>query len=213
MRPLRYAVNVTVDGSCDHRAGVPDGALHRCWGGTLARADALLFGRVAYEMMEAAWRPPAGTGARPEWMADGTEPFARTIDAARKYVVSGTLERVGWNAELVRGDDLDEAVRRPKREPGAGPFAGGVTLPLALAGLGLVDGYESVARPGPAGRGPALLAGPSRPIALRLAGRRGFGSGAVAPRYEPSRDGSRRAFSPEATASGSDSGQTCESAH
>ncbi|NWP75040.1 deaminase, partial [Escherichia coli] len=87
----------------------------------LNRADALLFGRVTYEMMEAAFRPPARTGADPSW----TEPFARTIDAARKYVVSATLDRVDWNAELVRGD-LGSAVRRLKEEPGKGLFVGGV---------------------------------------------------------------------------------------
>ena len=77
--------------------------MHRYWAENLAQADALLFGRVTYEMMEAAWRPPA-TGVRPDWMADWMEPFARTIDAAKKYVVSSTLDRVDWNAELVRGD-------------------------------------------------------------------------------------------------------------
>src|SRR6185503_17389723 len=110
MRPLRYSINVTLDGCCDHRAGFTDAELHRYWAESLAQADALLFGRVTYEMMEAAWRPPARTGVRPDWM----EPFAETIDAARKYVVSSTLERVDWNAELVRGDDLGEAVQRLK---------------------------------------------------------------------------------------------------
>ena len=77
-----------------------DEELHRHAIENLEQADALLFGRVTYEMMEAAWRPPARTGARPDWM----EPFARTIDAAKKYVVSSTLAQVDWNAELVRGD-------------------------------------------------------------------------------------------------------------
>jgi hypothetical protein len=103
MRPLRYSINVTLDGCCDHRAGSTDEELHRYWAEKLAQADALLFGRVTYEMMEAAWRPPA-TGVRPDWMADWMEPFARTIDEAKKYVVSSTLDRVDWNAELVRGD-------------------------------------------------------------------------------------------------------------
>ena len=76
-----------------------DEELHRHAAWNLNQADALLFGRVTYEMMEAAFRPPAGTGARPDWM----EPFARTIDAAKKYVVSSTLDRVDWNAEVVRG--------------------------------------------------------------------------------------------------------------
>jgi dihydrofolate reductase len=187
MRPLRYAINVTLDGCCDHRAGSTDEELHRYWAETLAQADALLFGRVTYEMMEAAWPWRWPAGVRPEWMAEWTEPFARTIDAARKYVVSGTLDRADWNAELVRGDDLEEVVQRLKREPGTGLFVGGVTLPLALAELGLIDEYEFVVQPRLAGHGPTLLAGLSQPIDLTLVSRREFDSGAVALRYEPRR--------------------------
>ncbi len=183
MRPLRYSINVTLDGCVDHRAGFTDEELHRYWAETLAQADALLFGRVTYEMMEAAWRLPAGTGARPDWM----EPFARTIDAAKKYVVSSTLDRVDWNAELVRGDDLEEVVQQLKREPGTGLFVGGVKLPLALAELGLIDEYEFVVHPRVAGHGPTLFAGLSKHLDLRLVDRREFGSGAVAMRYEPRR--------------------------
>lgn len=143
MRPLHYSINLTLDGCCDHRAIPADEELHRRATETLDRADALLFGRVTYEMMEEAWRPPAGTGAWPDEM----EPFARTIDAAKKYVVSSTLDRVDWNAELVRGD-LAEAVQQLKREPGEGLLVGGVQLPLALAELGLIDEYEFVVHPG-----------------------------------------------------------------
>jgi len=180
MRALRYSINVTLDGCCDHRAILPDEELHRHAVENLARADALLFGRVTYEMMEAAWRPAAGASARPAWM----EPFARTIDAARKYVVSGTLDRVDWNAELVRGD-LATAVRQLKREPGKGLFTGGVKLPLALAELGLIDEYEFVVHPRVAGHGPTLFAGLSKPIDLKLVSRLELGSGAVALTYEP----------------------------
>ena len=100
MRPLRYSINVTLDGCCDHREMIPDEDLHRHAAENIAQADALLFGRVTYQMMEAGWRR---TGARPDWLTDWMEPFARTIDAAKKYVVSSTLDRVDWNAELVRG--------------------------------------------------------------------------------------------------------------
>ena len=123
-------------------------------------------------MMEAAWRPAAETGAWPEWMEPWMLPFARALDAAKKYVVSGTLERVDWNAELVRGD-LGDAIRRLKQEPGKGLLVGGVTLPLALAELGLIDEYEFVVQPRLAGHGPTLLAGLSRPIDLRLVDRGG----------------------------------------
>jgi dihydrofolate reductase len=146
MRPLRYSINVALDGCCDHRAIVADEDLHRHAVENFARADALLFGRVTYEMMEAAWRAPAPTGARPDWM----EPFARTIDVAKKYVVSSTLDRVDWNAELVRGD-LGAAVQQLKRESGKGLFVGGVKLPLALTELGLIDEYEFVVQPRLAG--------------------------------------------------------------
>src|SRR5580692_4800918 len=123
MRPLRYFINVTLDGCCDHRAIPPDEELHRHAVENLEQADALLFGRVTYEMMEAAWRPSLRTGAMPDWM----ESFGLTIDAAKKYVVSSTLERVDWNAELLRGD-LGTAVQQLKREPGKALLVGGVRL-------------------------------------------------------------------------------------
>jgi dihydrofolate reductase len=184
MRPLRYSINVTLDGCCDHREGFADEELHRHAAENVARADALLFGRVTYEMMEAAWRAPAQAGARPEWMEPWMEPFARTIDAAKKYVVSSTLDRVDWHAELVRGD-LGTAVRQLKRQPGEGLLTGGVKLPLALAELGLIDEYEFVVHPRLAGHGPTLFAGLSKRIDLKLVGRLEFGSGAVVLRYEP----------------------------
>jgi dihydrofolate reductase len=180
VRPLRYSINVTLDGCCDHRVGVPDEETHRHATTGIDRADALLFGRVTYEMMESAWRPPGQLAGMPDWMA----PFGRTIDAAKKYVVSSTLDRVDWNAELVRGD-LREAVLKLKREPGEGLFVGGVQLPLALAELGLIDEYEFVVQPRLAGHGPTVFAGLSKHVELRLVGRKEFGSGAVAMRYEP----------------------------
>jgi dihydrofolate reductase len=180
MRPLRYSINITLDGCCDHRVVTPDEDLHRNAVENLNQADALLFGRVTYEMMEAAFRPPAQKGASPDWM----EPFARTIDAAKKYVVSSTLKRVDWNAELVRGD-LEKAVRQLKQESGKGLLTGGVKLPLALAELGLIDEYEFVVHPRLAGHGPTLFTGLSKHVDLRLVSRLDFGSGAVAMRYEP----------------------------
>jgi dihydrofolate reductase len=182
MRPIRYSINVTLDGCCDHREIPADEELHRHAITNLNRADALLFGRVTYEMMEAAFRPPASTGPRPDWM----EPFARTIDAAKKYVVSSTLRRVDWNAELVRGD-LGKAIDQIKREAGKGLLVGGVKLPLALAELGLIDEYEFVVHPRLAGHGPTLFAGLSKNVDLRLVSRLELGSGAVALRYEPRR--------------------------
>jgi dihydrofolate reductase len=159
-----------------------DEELHRHAAENLAKADALLFGRVTYEMMEAAFRPPARTVARPDWM----EPFARTIDAAKKYVVSRTMDWVDWNAELLPGD-LGKAVQQLKRESGKGLLAGGVKLPLALAELGLIDEYEFLVQPRLAGHGPTLFAGLSKRVDLKLVSQLEFASGVVAMRYEPRR--------------------------
>ena len=153
----------------------------RYWTAEMERADALVFGRVTYEMMESAWRKPA-TGTWPDWMNEWEIPFAEAIDRAKKYVVSSTLSGVDWNAELV-GGDLGQAVQRLKQEPGEGLWVGGVTLPLALVDLGLIDEYEFVVQPVLAGQGPTLLAGLRERIQLELVDRHEFRSGAVALRY------------------------------
>jgi len=182
MAPLRYSINLTLDGCCDHRTIEPDEELHRRAAETIGRADALLFGRITYGMMEAAWRL---SGGRPDWMVDWMMPFAQTIDAARKYVVSSTLTEVDWNAELVPAGRLEETVRELKQKSRTGLFVGGVMLPMALAELGLIDEYEFVVHPRIMGHGPALFAGMSKPLDLKLVDRLEYGSGAVAMRYVP----------------------------
>jgi dihydrofolate reductase len=179
MRPLRFSINVTLDGCCDHREMIADEDLHRHAMENIAQADALIFGRVTYQMMEAAWRLPARM-ALPDWM----QPFGRTIDAAKKYVVSSTLDRVDWNAELVLGD-LGKAVQQLKAQSGNGLFVGGVKLAQALTELGLIDEYEFIVHPRLVGHGPTLFAGLSKRVDLTLVSRLELGSGAVAMRYKP----------------------------
>ncbi len=181
-RPLRYSINVTIDGCVDHTALEPNEATHRHAMEFIAGADALLFGRVTYELMEAGWRGPEAIAGLPPWMT----PFARAMDAARKYVVSSSLPGVDWNAELVRGD-LASAVRRLKDQPGGVLATGGVMLPTALAELGLIDEYQFVVHDHVAGRGPRLLAGLSRPLGLELVDRVTVTPGVVASRYVPRR--------------------------
>jgi dihydrofolate reductase len=178
MRPLRYSINVTLDGCVDHEALMPGEDVHRHHAENIARADAVLFGRVTYQLMEY-WREPAPEGSRPEWM----EPFAQSINEVKKYLVSSTRDEPDWNTELVRGD-LEEAVRQLKEEPGNGLATGGVKLPLALAELGLIDEYEFVVHPMVAGHGPWLFAGLSKPLDLNVVSRQEFEAGVVATRYE-----------------------------
>jgi len=189
-RPLLYSINVTLDGCVHHNAIPTDEALqqeqlratHRHATESLGRADTLLLGRVTYQMMEGAWRLDRRTTPPPDW----TVPFARTIDAMKKYVVSSTLGQVDWNAELLSGN-LAEAVHKLKQQPGKALFTGGLTLPMALAELGLIDEYEFVVQPRIAGHGPTLFAGLSKYVELKLVDREELSSGAVALRYEPRR--------------------------
>jgi dihydrofolate reductase len=178
MRPLRYSINVTLDGCCDHTAATPSQELHQHAAALLAAADALILGRTTYEMMESAWREPSPD--LPTW----TLPFGRTIDAAKKYVVSSTLEQVDWNAELLSGD-LREDVLALKQEPGDSLYVGGVTLPTALAGWGLIDEYVFVVHPVVAGRGPRLLDGVQ--LDLELVDQEDLPDGVVARTYRPRR--------------------------
>lgn len=179
MRPIIYSINVTLDGCVDHREGIADLELHRHAEERIAQSDALLFGRITYQMMEDAWRPPASE-AMPRW----TQSFARTIDRTKKYVVSSTLSTVDWNAELLRGD-LAATVRELKQEPGEGILTGGVTLPAALAELGLIDEYEFIVHPRVVNRGPRLLTGLPASLELALIGCQPLDSGAVVMRYAP----------------------------
>lgn len=187
MRPLRYAINVTLDGCVHHEAGLPPNEeFMRFWTAEMERADAEIYGRVTYQMMESAWRRP-DSGVWPDWMGEWEIPFAEAIDRTKKYVVSSTLTQVDWNAELVRGG-LGDAVRRLKEAPGAGLSVGGVTLPLALAELGLIDEYVFVVHPVIAGHGPRLFDGLHERVRLEPVERTEFGSGVVAQRYRGAED-------------------------
>lgn len=180
MRPLRFHLNLTLDGCYDHTVGIPDAELHRNAMRFIAEADVLLFGRVTYQMMEAGWRTPSPD--LPEW----TLPFAQAIGAAKKFVVSNTLKEVDWSAELVKGD-LAAFVHHLKQQPGNGIAVGGVQLAVALTELGLIDEYEFVIHPRIAGHGPYLFNGLSKMVDLQLVDRKEFGSGAVALRYAAKR--------------------------
>lgn len=178
MRPLRFSINVTLDGCCDHRVGIPNEGLHRNAAANIANADALLLGRVTYQMMEEAWRLATRKVELPAW----TDPFARTIDAAKKYVVSTTLTHVDWNAELVKGD-LRTAVEQLKQQPGGNIAVGGLKLGAALTELGLIDELELVTHPRVAGHGPYLFEGLTKIVDYKLVDREELGDGVIAMRY------------------------------
>ena len=179
-----YSINITLDGCVDHTMGLPDEETHAYATEMIARTGALLLGRVTYGLMEDGWRSVAETGIQPDWMTDWMVPFARTIHAARKYVVSDTLESADWNrTELLRSADLIPTVERLKRELGE-ISVGGAAMPLTLAQHGLIDQYEFIINPRIAGRGPTLFDGLSKAVDLKLVGTHRFSGGAMALKYD-----------------------------
>ena len=181
-QPLRYAINVTLDGCVHHEAGlVPDAESMAFWTDELKRSNTLLYGRVTFELMLGAWRRPE-SGEWPEWMDASEVAFSEVMDPMRKVVASTSLDAVDWNAELISGDVV-EAVRALKEQPGRGIALGGVQLPAALAAQGLIDEYTFVVHPVIAGRGPRLL--DAVDVKLELVERREFWSGATMQRYRP----------------------------
>jgi dihydrofolate reductase len=179
---------------------IADEAVQRHFTASLERADALLFGRVTYQMMANHWPGVARTGHGAPWEVD----FARRIDGIKKYVFSTTLEYLEWrNAELLQGD-LGESVVRLKAQDGKGLLVGGLKLAFALAKLGLIDEYELLLQPIVAGHGPTLFQGLPERLNLQLVDTQRFESGVIVLRYLPRRtatsipDSSGRITLPEA---------------
>lgn len=181
MRPLRYSINVSLDGCVDHAAEgfIADADVHDHAASGIAAADAIILGRVTYELMEF-WKDPG-----PDLPSD-LRPFADTMNSAKKYLVSTTRRADGWNTESLDGDPVD-AVRALKAEPGRGLALGGVALPTRLAAAGLIDEYEFVVHPVIVGHGVRLFDGVPAPIALEQVDVVEFASGVRAVRYVPAR--------------------------
>lgn len=187
MARLQYSINMTLDGCCDHQAIVPYPEMHQFWSDVVTNADALLYGRVTYQMMEPAWRPIAESGVVPDGTPDWVIPFARSIHNARKFVASATLTQVDWNARLLQGD-LRNAIERLKREEEGVISLGGLTLARSIAALNLIDDFVFLVHPRIAGHGPTLFSGLPVPLDLKLTGQQTFDSGAIALTYAAKRD-------------------------
>lgn len=172
-------MNVTLDGCCDHTQVIADEELHRYAIELLDQADAGLFGRVTYQLMERSWPAVASSGTGPQAIVD----FARKLDRKPKYVVSRTLQQVSWpNSFILKGP---EEVAQLKAEGKTLLVTGGPGLGSTLDEMGLVDEYHLLIQPIVAGHGPRLLGGIHSRRDLKLAETRTFGSGVVLLRYTP----------------------------
>lgn len=152
---LTFGINVTLDGCCDHTAGIVDDELHDYFTGLMDDAGALLWGRTTYEMMESAW--PAI--ARDEKAPRAEREWAIKLDAKPKYVVSTTRREYSWENTVHVEASLPEAVRRIKERTPAGVLVGSLRLGAELQRLDLIDEYRLVFHPVLAGHGPRLFDG------------------------------------------------------
>jgi dihydrofolate reductase len=180
MRKVIASINVTLDGFCDHTAGIVDDELHQKTNELLRSADTMLFGRVTYQLMESAWplivKNPTGVKAVDE--------FAVLIDKMSKIVFSKTLKTVEWKTASVAKGDIEEEVINLKQQPGKNILVGGATIMMKLMQLGLIDEFWLWVHPIILGHGLPLFKNITDRIDLKLLETKILGSGVVVLCYE-----------------------------
>lgn len=173
---LTFAINVTLDGCCDHDEGIADDELHDHFTRLMDESAAMLWGRVTYEMMESAW--PAV--ARDESASRALREWAVKLDAKPKYVVSSSRREFPWSNTILLQGDLGVAVRQLKERTPGGVLLGSPTLGAELERLELIDEYRLVIHPVLAGHGPTLFHGLERSRRLEVLSTKRLESGAIA---------------------------------
>jgi dihydrofolate reductase len=189
MRKVIAAINMTLDGFCDHTAIIPDDELHQHYGDLLSNGDAVLYGRITYQLMEY-WKTvvenPTGNKAIDE--------FAVIMDKIPKIVFSHTLKNLEWESAKLASRDIKEEVLELKQ---SGPTSGGSgskdilvgckSLIIQLMNLNLIDEFQLCVHPVIAGNGLPLFENINHRITLKLTSTKIFNSGAIILYYEPSR--------------------------
>ena len=176
---LTFALNVTLDGCCDHRAAIADDELHRYFTRLMDAAGAMLWGRTTYELMESAWPQVARDEKAPRSLRD----WARKLDAKPKYVVSTSRRDFPWHNTFRVEGDLHQAVTQLKQNTPRGVLLGSHKLGASLEQRGLIDEYRIVVHPVLAGHGPTLFQGLERSRHLELIATRRLKSGVLALHY------------------------------
>src|SRR5499427_7746446 len=180
MKHLIYAINITLDGCCDHTKMIADEETHQYFTHLLRDVDLLVFGRKTYQLMVPFWPDVAKNHS----MTKATNEFADTFDSISKIVFSQSLDSAERNTRIVR-TNLQDEILKLKQEQGKNILIGGVSLPIQLIELGLVDEYRFVVGPIIAGAGRRLMEGVSLPekLQLKLVESKLFKSGCIALRY------------------------------
>ena len=180
MRKVIAAKNMTLDGFCDHTAGIPDDELHQHYTELLNSAGTILYGRITYQLMEY-WVPivenPTGNKSMDE--------FAIAIDRVPKIVFSRTLQHLDWKTATLAKRDIQEEVLELKQQAGKDILVGSPGLIVTLTKLGLIDEYQLCVHPVIAGNGLPLFKSINDKIILKLLKTKTFASGAITLYYEP----------------------------
>lgn len=183
MRKVIAAINMTLDGYCDHTAISPDEEIHQHYTDLLNDGDTILYGRITYQLMEY-WRPFVKKSSGEKSMDD----FALAIDKILKIVFSRTLKSVEWESAKLATRGLKEEVLELRQQAGKDIFVGSPGLIVALTQLGLIDEYQLCVHPVIAGSGLPLFKNINDRLMLKLLKTKHFGSGAILLYYEPANE-------------------------
>jgi dihydrofolate reductase len=189
MRKAIGAMNMTLDGFCDHTSGIPDDEIHFHYADLLRDAGVALYGRTTYQLMEF-WRSVLEHPTGEKSMDD----FAVAIDATPKLVFSRTLESVDWESASLARRDLGTEVNELKQQPGKDIFVCSPSLIVELTQLHLIDEYQICIHPVVAGGGLPLFKDISERILLKLVKTKPFSGGSIILYYEPIGDGDNGAL-------------------
>ncbi len=182
MGKIIAAFNMTLDGICDHTAGLPDEEIHQHYTELLGQGDAILYGRITYELMEF-WRPFLKNPSEEKSMND----FAKAIDSIPKIVFSNTLRNVDWKTATVAKRDLKDKVLELKKKSSKHILVGSRSLIIQLLKLDLIDEFQLCVYPMVEGNGLSLFEELNDRIIFKLISTKTFGGGAVVLYYEPTK--------------------------
>ncbi len=180
MRKIIAAFNMTLDGICDHTAGIPDEEIHQHYTELLGQGDAILYGRTTYQLMEF-WRTLLEKPSEEKSMND----FAAAIDKIPKIVFSRTIKNVEWESATIAKRDLKDEVLELRKHSGRNILVGSRSLIIQLMNLNLIDELQLCVHPVVAGSGLPLFENINERTILKLTKTKTFGSGAVTLYYEP----------------------------
>jgi dihydrofolate reductase len=180
MRKLIAAINMTLDGVCDHRYGIADDEIHQHYTDLLLSCDVAIWGRVTFQLMEY-WKSvvesPTGVKSKDE--------FATAIDRISKIVYSRTLKTVDWNNTEIKANLVKEEILDLKQRPGKPILVGSPSMIVNFGNLGLIDEYQITIHPMVIGSGLRLFDNIAERIDLKLLQTKTFGCGSVTHYYQP----------------------------